>query len=186
MEGVGNIYYSKKWIYPRKLSCFQFYCFFNSPARGWEKRLQWRLQWPHPVGSFFPGPSKASQFNTVSATPRGNTTNRPGNQPKKNFSVTSMIKSLMRGSIRVGPVYSTTDDPTPLQSQKRSSADTLSSETGWHKKVCWHRKCHPSLCVYALACGKREGQGEREGRERREGVFTPWLKCPANFKILWL
>ena len=26
MEWVGNTYYSKRWIYPRKLSCFQFYC----------------------------------------------------------------------------------------------------------------------------------------------------------------
>lgn len=117
-------------------------------------------------------------FNTVSANPRGNSTDRPGNQPKENFSVTSMIQSLMQGSIRVGPVYSTTDDPTPLQSQKSSSTDALSSETGWHKKVCWHRKCHPSVCVYSLPCGQERRLGREGGKGTKGGsVHTMTQVC---------
>ena len=30
----------KRWIFPRKRSCFQFYCLYNSPAPVWEKRPQ--------------------------------------------------------------------------------------------------------------------------------------------------
>lgn len=161
----------------------------NSPARGWEKWLQWRLQWPHPVGSFFPGPSKASQFNTVSATPRGNTADRPGISSRRTFLSLQWFKVWPQGSIGVGPVYSTTDDLTPpvITEEQFNRRTILGNNRLTQKSVLTQKVLSKSVCV-CTCLWAREKARER-GRERNEAgecSHHDSSLCLANFKIRWL
>ena len=133
-----------------------------------------------PCGQFLPRPQQSVSVEYCVCKPQGKHCRQTRNQPKENFSVTSMIQSLTPRQHWSGScLFNNRRSDPPVITEKQFNRRTiLGNNRLTQKSVLTQKVLSKCVCVCALACGQERRLGREGGNATKWGsVHTMTQVC---------